>query len=109
GLDRGNRITSKLFAALLLRMAQHPYAKNYYASMAVAGQRGTLSSYFRGTELEGRFTGKTGTISGVKAISGMLTTADGPLYLSMISNGSEAPVAVMGKVLHSVFAVGHCR
>jgi D-alanyl-D-alanine carboxypeptidase/D-alanyl-D-alanine-endopeptidase (penicillin-binding protein 4) len=109
GLDRGNRVTSKLFAALLLRMAQHPYAKNYYASMAVAGQRGTLSSYFRGTELEGRFSGKTGTISGVKAVSGMLATADGPLYVSMISNGSAAPVAVMGKVLRSGFAIGHCR
>ena len=109
GLDRGNRITSKLFAALLLRMAQHPYAKNYYASMAVAGQRGTLSSYFRGTELEGRFSGKTGTISGVKAVSGMLATADGPLYVSMISNGSAAPVAVMGRVLRSAFATGHCR
>lgn len=109
GLDRGNRVTSKLLTALLLRMAQHPYAKNYLASMAVSGQKGTLASYFRGTELEGRFSGKTGTISGVKALSGVLSTADGPVYLSMISNGSADPVAVMGRVLRLGMGAGHCR
>jgi D-alanyl-D-alanine carboxypeptidase/D-alanyl-D-alanine-endopeptidase (penicillin-binding protein 4) len=109
GLDRGNRVTSKLLTALLLRMAQHPYAKNYLASMAVSGQKGTLASYFRGTELEGRFSGKTGTISGVKAMSGVLSTADGPVYVSMISNGSADPVAVMGRVLRLGMGAGHCR
>ena len=39
GLDRANRVTSRLLTALMLRMEQHPYAKNYYASMAVAGER----------------------------------------------------------------------
>jgi D-alanyl-D-alanine carboxypeptidase/D-alanyl-D-alanine-endopeptidase (penicillin-binding protein 4) len=109
GLDRGNRVTSKLFTALLLRMAQHPYAKNYFASMAVSGQRGTLTSYFRGSELDGRFRGKTGTISGVKALSGVLNTFDGPIYVSMISNGSSAPVGIMGSVLRFGLATGHCR
>ena len=30
GLDRANRVTSRLLTALMLRMEQHPYAKNYY-------------------------------------------------------------------------------
>jgi D-alanyl-D-alanine carboxypeptidase/D-alanyl-D-alanine-endopeptidase (penicillin-binding protein 4) len=109
GLDRGDRVTSRLFTALLLRMAQHPYANNYFASMAVAGQRGTLTSYFRGTSLDGRFSGKTGTVSGVKSLSGRLLTADGPLYVSMISNGSSNPVAVFRQVLLASQRFSSCQ
>jgi D-alanyl-D-alanine carboxypeptidase/D-alanyl-D-alanine-endopeptidase (penicillin-binding protein 4) len=109
GLDRGDRATSRLFSALLLRMAQHPYANNYFASMAVAGQRGTLSNYFRGSSLDGRFSGKTGTISGVKSLSGRLLTADGPLYVSMISNGSSSPVTVFRQVLLASQRLSSCR
>jgi len=109
GLDRGDRVTSRLFSALLLRMAQHPYANNYFASMAVAGQRGTMTSYFRGTPLDGRFSGKTGTISGVKSLSGRLLTADGPLYVSMISNGSSSPMTVFRQVLLASQRFSSCQ
>ena len=44
GLSRGNRVTSRTLAELLLRMAQHPMAPYYQASMAIAGQRGTLKT-----------------------------------------------------------------
>ena len=109
GLDRGNRVTSRLLTALMLRMEQHPYAKNYYASMAVAGERGTLRYYFQGSPLKGRFRGKTGTISGVKAVSGKLDTNNGPLYVSMISNGSWGPVGVMQRVLEASLKQSGCR
>ena len=108
GLDRGNRVTSRMLAALLLRMAQHPYAANYSASMAIAGRRGTLRNLFRGTELEGQFLGKTGTISGVRAISGILNTADGPRYISMISNGASAPNTTIGGLLRQSRLPGLC-
>ena len=62
GLSRGNRVTSRTLAALLLRMNQHPLSAYYRSSMAIAGQRGTLRNYFRGSSLEGRFHGKTGTL-----------------------------------------------
>ena len=108
GLDRSNRVTSRLLAALLLRMAQHPYAANYAASMAIAGQRGTLRNLFRGTELEGQFRGKTGTITGVRAISGILSTADGPRYISMISNGASSPNTTIGGILRQSRVPGLC-
>jgi len=108
GLDRGNRVTSRLLAALLLRMAQHPYAQDYAASMAIAGQRGTLRSLWRGTELEGRFRGKTGTISGVRSISGILDTLDGPRYLSMVSNGAGSPNSTIGAILRHSQIAGIC-
>ena len=108
GLSRGNRVTSRTLAELLLRMAQHPMAPYYQASMAIAGQRGTLRNRYRGTSLEGRFWGKTGTLRGVKTLSGILETADGPRYVSMISNGGSAPSYVMGKVLRASQRLSRC-
>lgn len=108
GLDRGNRVTSRLLASLLLRMAQHPYASDYLASMAVSGQRGTLRNLYRGSELEGQFRGKTGTISGVRAISGVLSTAEGPRYISMVSNGAAAPNGTIGSILRQSRVPGLC-
>jgi D-alanyl-D-alanine carboxypeptidase/D-alanyl-D-alanine-endopeptidase (penicillin-binding protein 4) len=99
GLDRANRLTSRFLAALLLRMDQHPYGRAYLASMAVAGQRGTLRNLYVGTPLQGQFFGKTGTISGVRSISGVLLTSAGPRYVSAISNGGSSPNDTIGRVL----------
>ncbi|MFM8976075.1 MAG: D-alanyl-D-alanine carboxypeptidase/D-alanyl-D-alanine-endopeptidase [Vulcanococcus sp.] len=108
GLDRGNRVTSRLLAALLLRMAQHPYAHQYTASMAIAGQRGTLRNLWRGTELEGHFRGKTGTIRGVRSISGVVDTPEGTRYVSLVSNGAGSPNSTIGAVLRDVQQPGLC-
>ena len=108
GLDRANRVTSRLLAALLLRMSQHPYAANYAASMAIAGQRGTLRNLFRGSGLEGQFRGKTGTISGVRSISGILQTREGPRYVSMVSNGAGSPNSTIGEILRASQLPGLC-
>lgn len=108
GLDRANRLTSRLLAALLLRMAYHPYSRDYQASMAITGQRGTLRKLFKGTELDGRFHGKTGTISGVRAISGILNSSAGPRYVSMISNGASDPNRTIGLILRQVQNANLC-
>ena len=108
GLSRGNRLTSRSISVLLWRMAQHPLAAYYQASMAIAGQRGTLRNFFRGTSLQGRFWGKTGTLTGVRSISGILETSDGPRYVSMIANGAYAPNSVMGNILLASQRVSRC-
>jgi serine-type D-Ala-D-Ala carboxypeptidase/endopeptidase (penicillin-binding protein 4) len=99
GLDRANRLTSRFLVALLMRMDQHPYGRAYLASMAVAGQRGTLRNLYVGTPLQGQFYGKTGTISGVRSISGVLMTGAGTRYVSAISNGASSPNDTIGRVL----------
>jgi D-alanyl-D-alanine carboxypeptidase/D-alanyl-D-alanine-endopeptidase (penicillin-binding protein 4) len=108
GLSRNNRVSSQTIAALLMRMDQHPYAAYYQASMAIAGQRGTLRNYFIGSPIQGKFWGKTGTISGVRSISGILQTADGPRYVSMISNGASRPNATIGQILRTVYSLSPC-
>ena len=108
GLDRANRLTSRLLAALLLRMANHPYGPDYQASMAITGQRGTLRKLFKGTDLDGRFYGKTGTISGVRSISGILESRAGMRYVSMISNGASDPNSTIGRILRQVQNASLC-
>ena len=74
-------------AALLLRMDQHPYGRDYVGSMSIAGQRGTLRHQFNGTSLEGRVFGKTGTLSGVKALAGYVPVeGDSPVRFVMLLN-----------------------
>jgi D-alanyl-D-alanine carboxypeptidase/D-alanyl-D-alanine-endopeptidase (penicillin-binding protein 4) len=108
GLDRANRATSRFFTALMLRMDQHPYRRDFVGSMAIAGQRGTLRNLFKGTSLDGRVYAKTGTLTGVRAISGLVVTSDGPRYFSAISNGASAPNTTIGQVLRQVQDVSLC-
>jgi D-alanyl-D-alanine carboxypeptidase/D-alanyl-D-alanine-endopeptidase (penicillin-binding protein 4) len=108
GLSRTNRLTSRFLAALLLRMDQHPYGRDYIGSMAIAGQRGTLRHLFNGTSLDGRLFAKTGTLTGVRSISGVLQTSDGPRYVSAISNGASAPNRTIGSILRQVQDVSLC-
>jgi D-alanyl-D-alanine carboxypeptidase/D-alanyl-D-alanine-endopeptidase (penicillin-binding protein 4) len=108
GLDRSDRVTSRFLTALLLRMDQHPYARYYVGSMAIAGQRGTLRHLFNGTSLDGMLHGKTGTLTGVRAISGVLQTNDGPRYVSAISNGATTPNRTIGRVMEQVQNVSLC-
>ncbi len=108
GLDRSNRVTSRFLAALLLRMDHHPYARDYVSSLAIAGRRGTLRNLYKGTSLDGQLFGKTGTLTGVRAISGVLQTSAGPRYFSAISNGASQPNTTIGRMLRQVQDVSLC-
>jgi len=108
GLDRANRLTSRFLTALLMRMDQHPYGRAYVSSMAIAGRRGTLKNLYVGTPLAGRVYAKTGTLTGVRSISGLLLTETGPRYFSAISNGASAPNATIGRVLRDAQNVALC-
>lgn len=109
GLDRANRLTSRFLVALLLRMDHHPYSRDYVSSMAIAGRRGTLRNLYKGTSLDGQFFAKTGTLTGVRSISGVLQTNDGPRYVSAVSAGAGAPNTTIGRVLRQVQTVGACQ
>jgi D-alanyl-D-alanine carboxypeptidase/D-alanyl-D-alanine-endopeptidase (penicillin-binding protein 4) len=108
GLDRTNRLTSRFLTALLLRMDQHPYGRTYVSSMAIAGQRGTLRNLYKGTSLDGRVYAKTGTLTGVRSISGLLVTEAGPRYFSAIANGASTPNATIGRILRDAQNASLC-
>ncbi len=91
GLSRNNRITTNSLAKILYRMKGHKYFKYYYSSMALSGYRGTLTSNYTDPVLNGKFLGKTGTLKGVRSLSGVLLEEDQYIYISVIANGALYP------------------
>jgi D-alanyl-D-alanine carboxypeptidase/D-alanyl-D-alanine-endopeptidase (penicillin-binding protein 4) len=87
GLSRRNLISADVFVRALGYMYRQPVFPRFYASMAIAGVDGTLKNRLTGAAVKGNIYAKTGTISGVSAISGYMRTADGEmLAFSMIAN-----------------------
>lgn len=64
-----------------------PVVDAYRASLAIAGTDGTLRHRFRHTPIRGHMIGKTGTLTRIIALSGLLTGADGhTLAFSLVTN-----------------------
>lgn len=88
GLDRGNRLNCALVMQILNLPAM---IDRLVPLMAVAGQTGTMADLLEGTPLDGRLVAKTGSLTGVKAFSGVLPdTAGVDLVFSMIVNDASA-------------------
>ena len=101
GLTRRNRITGRAMAKLLYKARKEPWFKTFYASFPVAGNRermvgGTLRNRMNGTRAANNARGKTGTLTGVTALSGYVTGANGRKYvfvmLSNYTGSSPRPV-----------------
>ena len=68
-------------------------ARAWLASLSIAGNDGTLRSRFKTPEVRGKLHGKTGTLSTVIALSGVLDVdPDRPLVFSIVTNG-DAPLS----------------
>jgi serine-type D-Ala-D-Ala carboxypeptidase/endopeptidase (penicillin-binding protein 4) len=87
GLTRGNRASPASTGHLLLGMLKHREKRAYLNSLAVAGRSGTLAGRMRGTAAQGRCRGKTGTISGVSALSGYCDAHGHRIVFSFLMNG----------------------
>lgn len=84
GLSRENRVTCEALTALL----GSPVGTELRALLPVAGRDGTLADQLLGTEAEGRLQAKTGTLTGVKALTGTQPDADGePVDFAVVLNG----------------------
>jgi D-alanyl-D-alanine carboxypeptidase/D-alanyl-D-alanine-endopeptidase (penicillin-binding protein 4) len=84
GLSRTNRLTADLLTDLLGSAAtgpERPHA-GVFAALPVAGWSGTLADRFRTPQPRtgagaGQVRAKTGSLNGVDALAGVVTTADG--------------------------------
>ena len=88
GLSRHGRVSPRALVALLARTREEgSAAAALMPTLASAGGEGTLRR--RLTTSDGRVRGKTGTISGVSALSGVAASADGrtALGFSVLING----------------------
>ena len=87
GLSRSNRTSCAALTALL---SEAPVADELRPLLPVAGRDGTLSPQLLGTEAEGRLRAKTGTLTGVKALTGTQPGADRrEVDFSLVLNGPD--------------------
>jgi len=59
----------------------------FRSSLSVAGQDGTLRRRYAGTPVAGKLVGKTGTLTGIIALSGLLDAGGREVAFSIITNG----------------------
>ena len=84
GLSRNDRLTCDAIVAVLEHVGVD---SELAASLPVAGVSGTLADELVGGPAEGRLAAKTGTLTGVRALSGFLPTDDGLMTFALVLNG----------------------
>lgn len=96
GLSRHNLITPEALVETLRFMANSPAASIYRQSLPIAGESGTLKNRFNITPNRVNLQAKTGTMSGVSALSGYIEVPNyEPLVFSIIVNQSDLSTAKM--------------
>jgi D-alanyl-D-alanine carboxypeptidase/D-alanyl-D-alanine-endopeptidase (penicillin-binding protein 4) len=106
GLAARNRASVTAFVQTLQAMAQGSEASFYRNSLAIAGVNGTLKKRFRNTPAQGRLFAKTGTISGVVALSGYLDPPDyAPLAFSILVNYSGGSTSTVRSAVDEMVLV----
>jgi D-alanyl-D-alanine carboxypeptidase/D-alanyl-D-alanine-endopeptidase (penicillin-binding protein 4) len=105
GLSRYNLLTPELLVGLLNRMLQSPHRELWITSLPVAGQSGTLAGTLQDPALRGNVYAKTGTLSGIRALSGYLLEPGGePVTFSILLNHHLRSAAEADRVIGAALA-----
>ena len=108
GLSRNNRVSTKLISQFLNKMKYSKEFSVYQSSLSIIGVRGTLANRFKNSELQGRFFGKTGTLSNVFSLSGYLYKDNKPLIISIIQNSENVDKARTFNLLKNIYKLEAC-
>jgi serine-type D-Ala-D-Ala carboxypeptidase/endopeptidase (penicillin-binding protein 4) len=88
GLTRTNRASPAQVVALLEAMRGSPVGEQFVGDLALAGREGTVADRMRGTAAAGHCRTKTGTLTGVSALSGYCFNRSGrTMAFSILMNG----------------------
>jgi serine-type D-Ala-D-Ala carboxypeptidase/endopeptidase (penicillin-binding protein 4) len=88
GLTRGNRASPFQVVGLLRAMRSTAAGEEFIQDLALAGHEGTVADRMQGTAASGRCRTKTGTLTGVSALSGYCFNRSGrTLIFSILMNG----------------------
>jgi D-alanyl-D-alanine carboxypeptidase/D-alanyl-D-alanine-endopeptidase (penicillin-binding protein 4) len=87
GLSRRNAVSPQEVGKLLVAMARDPEnGPAFRRSLPVAGQEGTVADRMEGSAAAGNCATKTGTLSGVSALSGYCTANQHTIAFSILMN-----------------------
>ena len=121
GLSRSNRATPSTLVTVLekfyagnVKTVTNPLSVDlFYDSLAIAGVNGTLRHRFQNTPVQGRLHGKTGTLRGVRALSGYLENDDyGIITFSIVVNqpgqSGQVLLQAIDQIVLQTAKVTHC-
>jgi serine-type D-Ala-D-Ala carboxypeptidase/endopeptidase (penicillin-binding protein 4) len=92
GLSRQNLVTPHAIVQLLRYCSTQPWGAAYKSTFPVSGVDGSLSDRLNSPHLQSRIVAKTGSLGGVKTLSGYATTDDGQVVVfSILSNNFNLP------------------
>jgi serine-type D-Ala-D-Ala carboxypeptidase/endopeptidase (penicillin-binding protein 4) len=92
GLSRQNLVSPEAVVKLLQFAASQPWGASFRDTLPVAGVDGSLAERFAGLDPRAHVFAKTGSLSGVKALSGYATTVKGQqIAFSILSNNFNLP------------------
>ena len=103
GLSHFNAISAQSLNQILLHMSKGENSMSFTKSLAVAGKNGTLKNFGKNSLLAGTFKAKSGSMTGVRSYSGILTKPNGQqLAISLIINNYTCSSKVLSKEIISM-------
>ena len=103
GLSRQNLVTPHAIVQLLRYSSGQPWSAAYRSTFPVSGVDGSLAERLTGARLQKRVLAKTGSLGGVKALSGFATTDSGQtVVFSILSNNLNLPSKRVTETIDSI-------
>ncbi len=105
GLSPNNGTSTRFMTSLLRKATTEPWFDDFYASLPVAGESGTLENMLKGTRAAGNLHAKSGFIEGVRAYAGYVRTrSNRMLAFSLVSTRYSCTAGQMRQKMEAVMA-----
>lgn len=88
GMSPSTLLTMNDLNKMLVHLLDAPGFDSYWQTLAIGGIDGSLENRFRQSPLLGRVNGKTGYVSGVRSLSGIMPTQSGEKLLFSIATNN---------------------
>jgi D-alanyl-D-alanine carboxypeptidase/D-alanyl-D-alanine-endopeptidase (penicillin-binding protein 4) len=103
GLSRQNLVTPRAIVELLRYATTQPWGKEFRDSLPAAGVDGSLADRVKDLDPEAHVYAKTGSLGGVKSLSGYAVTAKGEqIAFSILTNNLNTPGKRINDVIDSI-------
>jgi len=103
GLSRQNLVTPHAIVELLHYATSQPWGKEFRDSLPAAGVDGSLADRCKDLDPEAHVYAKTGSLGGVKSLSGYAVTAKGEqIAFSILTNNLSTPGKRINDVIDSI-------
>jgi D-alanyl-D-alanine carboxypeptidase len=103
GLSRQDMMSAEVIVGLLRAMDSSRHRDSFLQALPLAGVDGTLRTRMTDGPARGRVRAKTGTLTGVCALSGYATTLDGErLAFALVANGYSCEIVRVRRIFDQV-------